>query len=167
MNKNSTENSVQITSIPSFRRPGHYAILAVYGFAWMFAAIWLAMGILLASVSQPYAVLLLVVDSIFICYLAHITRKLATRQTTQFIVEGTDKTLHLFKVFEGSKKNQHHSINLDEIRAVEHYRYQDSGSLIFVLKSGHKLEIPVWCMPERAKVLFEYLNKNGIAVTTI
>ena len=165
MSKEKTK--LQLTSIDTLNRKGQTGVILLYGLAWVFVAVWYAAAWATIDNSIAYAALLAVVNTAFMVYLLFAFKKLKTRLKTQYVVEVTDRAIHFFKIGGEPYKQNHKCLELDKIEQAECYRYQDSGSMIIMSRSGQKMEIPMWCMPSNGEDLVECLKNRGIKILNI
>lgn len=163
----SEKTKLQLTSIESEKRPGQYAVVAVYCIAWLFVVVWYGVAWATYDNSPGFALLIAVVDTAFLVYLFFASSRLHNRLENQYVVEVTDKAVHYFRINSDTNDRMHKCLQLDEIVRGEVYRYQDSGSIILESKSGEKMEIPTWCLPRRGEDLIECMENIDVKLVYI
>lgn len=162
-----TDEVIRIQSVRLGKRQGRVFVAAVFSSAWFFAALWFLAAMLLFPSSPVVSGLVVIVGVAYLFYLLEATKSIIRKFNSVYVVECDSKTITFYKRGFRRKEFIVSKIDIDEIVECDFYSYQDSGSLILRSGSGKRMEIPVWCFPEKGAKLFEILRDRGKEVRKI
>ncbi|MBZ0185107.1 MAG: hypothetical protein K8F91_02570 [Candidatus Obscuribacterales bacterium] len=158
---------IQLTSLPSRQRPGYYALIVLYAFAWAFVVVWYIAALYLYPHSIAYAAMIGLVNTAFALYLFFAYRKLRSDTANQFVIEILGDYLHRFVLDRDHNQRKYSRLDLNEVVSCKHYAYKDSASLVLKTVYNTTMELPLSAMPERGKIIVDHLKNRGIEIFSV
>lgn len=167
MSVNVENEKLRIRSIEPKNRPGRTALVSIFIFAWLLAIIWYAAAWAIFTEAPMISIFVVLVNSAYVGYLGRASIGLRRKLNNTYILEVDQSTIHFSEYDFYGENRSVWGLSFDEIVSCEYYAYKNSGSVVLRSRTGTRLEIPVWCFPEKGKQLIKFLKNRGLEVNDV